>query len=134
MCSPPAGPYQPTDVQWRKRLSSQVYAVLRQGGTARAYSSPLLKKQGKARFLYAGCALPVFPPKTKFENGTGKLRFRSHFPGAVRIAADRSMGMVREIVCCTRCDGHLGHVFDDGMPPIHLRYCVNGAALTFRSG
>lgn len=120
------------DAEWRKRLSASAYAVLRRGNTERPYSSPLLKEHRKGRFLCAGCDLPLFSSATKFDSGTGWPSFRDHFPGAVKIVTDRSMGMVRKEVRCTRCAGHLGHVFDDGPPPTGLRYCMNGAAMTFQ--
>ncbi|MGF7155575.1 peptide-methionine (R)-S-oxide reductase MsrB [Novosphingobium gossypii] len=120
------------DGEWRKRLSAPAYAVLRGSSTERPYSSPLLRERRKGRFLCAGCDLPLFSSTTKFDSGTGWPSFSDHFPGAVKIVTDRSMGMVRKEVRCTRCAGHLGHFFDDGPPPTGLRYCMNGAAMMFR--
>lgn len=120
-----------TDAEWRKRLSSPAYAVLRKASTERPYTSPFLKEHRKGRFLCAGCDLPLFSSSTKFESGTGWPSFYDHFPRAIATVDDRSLGMERTEVTCARCAGHLGHVFEDGPRPTGLRYCMNGVALKF---
>ncbi|MGE5721570.1 MAG: peptide-methionine (R)-S-oxide reductase MsrB [Sphingomonadales bacterium] len=121
-----------TDQEWRRLLGPQRYAVLREGATERAGTSPLLNEHRKGVFACAGCALPLFSSVTKFESGTGWPSFFRPLPNAVVTRADLSLGMVRTEVLCRRCGGHLGHVFDDGPKPTGLRYCMNGLALTFR--
>ena len=120
-----------TDEQWRKRLSADQFAVLRREGTERPYSSPLLKEHRAGVFACAGCEWPLFSSKTKFDSGTGWPSFWAPLEGAVSQASDLSFGMTRTAVACARCDGHLGHVFEDGPKPTGLRYCMNGVALTF---
>ncbi|MBO9622704.1 MAG: peptide-methionine (R)-S-oxide reductase MsrB [Sphingomonas sp.] len=124
-------PLRLSDAEWRRRLSPQAYAVLRRGATERAFSSPLNSEHRNGTFLCAGCALPLFAARTKFDSGTGWPSFWTHLPDAVTQKRDTSLFMVRTEVRCARCDGHLGHVFNDGPRPTGLRYCMNGAALRF---
>lgn len=121
-----------TDAEWKALLSPAAYAVLRQEGTERAETSPLLNEHREGTFLCAGCALPLFSSKAKFESHTGWPSFYAPLPNAVENTEDRSFMVVRTEVHCRRCGGHLGHVFDDGPQPTGLRYCMNGVALTFR--
>jgi len=120
-----------TDAEWRKLLSPEAYDVLRQEGTERPFTSPLLKEHRAGTFACAGCDLPLFSSKTKFESGTGWPSFWAPLDKAVDEADDRSLGMLRTAVSCHRCGGHLGHVFPDGPKPTGLRYCMNGVALKF---
>ena len=103
-------------------------------GKGRAITSPLLNEHRAGRFACAGCAQPAFSSATKFESGTGWPSFWAPLKGAVGTRSDGSLGMVRTEVHCTRCGGHLGHVFDDGPRPTGLRYCMNGLALRFEPG
>ncbi len=116
----------------RRLLGPQRYAILREAGTERAFTSPLLGEHRNGVFLCAGCALPLFSSATKFESGTGWPSFWRPLPRAVVIRTDRSLIIARTEVLCARCGGHLGHVFDDGPRPTGLRYCMNGLALRFR--
>jgi peptide-methionine (R)-S-oxide reductase len=120
-----------TDAEWRKLLTPEQYEILRQEGTERPFTSPLLDEHRAGTFACAGCDLPLFSSKTKFESGTGWPSFWAPLAGAVDEADDRSFGMVRTAVSCHRCGGHLGHVFPDGPKPTGLRYCMNGVALKF---
>ncbi|MEP6906541.1 MAG: peptide-methionine (R)-S-oxide reductase MsrB [Pseudoxanthomonas sp.] len=120
-----------SDAQWRERLTPAQYRTLRQEGTERPYSSPLNSEHRKGTFACAGCALPLFASTTKFESGTGWPSFYAPLPKAVGETRDVSLGMARTEVHCRRCGGHLGHVFNDGQRPTGLRYCMNGAAMTF---
>ncbi|HEX8302922.1 peptide-methionine (R)-S-oxide reductase MsrB [Sphingomonas sp.] len=122
-----------TDAQWRKQLSPAAYDVLRRDGTERPYSSPLNKEHRRGTFSCAGCALPLFSSRAKFESGTGWPSFYAPAPNAVITRTDRTLGMARTEVRCRRCGGHLGHVFDDGPKPTGKRYCMNGVAMTFKA-
>ena len=125
-------PVSRTPAEWRRILGPQRYHILREAGTERAFSSPLDKEHRKGIFACAGCAQPLFSSATKFDSGTGWPSFWRPLPRAVVTRRDRTLGMVRTEVLCSRCGGHLGHVFDDGPKPTGLRYCMNGLALKFR--
>ncbi len=122
-----------TPAEWRRMLGDQRYAILREAGTERAFTSPLLNEHRRGTFVCAGCAHPLFSSSSKFESGTGWPSFWRALPNAVINRADRSLLMERTEILCHRCGGHLGHVFDDGPKPTGLRYCMNGLALNFRA-
>ena len=121
-----------SDAEWRKRLTAYQYDILRKHGTERAGTSPLNREKRKGIFACAGCDLPLFASETKFESGTGWPSFYQPLENAVGKTEDRTFGMSRTEVHCRRCGGHLGHVFDDGLKPSGLRYCIDGFALIFR--
>jgi peptide-methionine (R)-S-oxide reductase len=121
-----------TDAQWRQRLTEEQYRVLRQEGTERAHTCALLGEHRAGSFFCAGCGAPLFMAEDKYESGSGWPSFTRPIEGRVAEANDVSIGMVRTAVSCARCDGHLGHVFDDGPPPTGMRYCMNGVSLEFR--
>ena len=123
-----------TDAEWKKRLSADQYAVLRQEATETPGTSALLEEHRAGTFACAGCALPLFSSKTKFDSGTGWPSFWQPLPTAVGTTVDASFGMSRTEVHCSRCGGHLGHVFNDGPKPTGLRYCMNGVAMVFMPG
>jgi peptide-methionine (R)-S-oxide reductase len=120
-----------TDAEWKKMLTADQYAVLRQDGTERPFTSALLNEHRAGNFACAGCDLPLFSSKTKFDSGTGWPSFLAPLDNAVVTKTDTTFGMTRTAVMCARCAGHLGHVFDDGPKPTGLRYCMNGLALKF---
>ncbi len=121
-----------TDEEWREKLSPAAYQVLRKHGTERAGTSPLNAEKRHGKFVCAGCGQELYASDTKFESGTGWPSFYQPLEGAVGISEDRSFFMTRTEVHCSRCGGHLGHVFPDGPPPTGQRYCMNGAAMTFK--
>jgi peptide-methionine (R)-S-oxide reductase len=120
-----------TPEEWKKQLTPMQYNILREEGTERPGSSPLLKEHRKGTFACAGCDLPLFSSDTKFESGTGWPSFWQPLENAVGERKDGTLGMTRTEVHCRRCGGHLGHVFDDGPKPTGLRYCMDGFALVF---
>ena len=123
-----------TDAQWRAQLGEAAYKVLRHEDTEPAFTSPLNHEKRAGTFLCAGCDLPLFSSKTKFDSGTGWPSFWKPLENAVRTKPDFAYGWVRTEVHCRRCGGHLGHVFKDGPPPTGLRYCMNGLSLSFAPG
>ncbi len=124
-------PVTKTDSEWRASLSGEQYDVLRQHGTEMRGSSPLNKEKRPGEFVCAGCGQRLFVSNAKFDSGTGWPSFAEPMAGAVETTVDMSHGMTRTEVHCSRCGGHLGHVFEDGPRPTGLRYCMNGAAMKF---
>lgn len=121
-----------SEAEWRRLLSPEQFYILREEGTERPFTSPLLKEHRKGTFVCAADGNALFASTTKFDSGTGWPSFWKPLPKGVATSTDRSLGMARTEVHCTQCGGHLGHVFDDGPAPTGLRYCINGDALKFR--
>jgi peptide-methionine (R)-S-oxide reductase len=122
---------QKDEAEWQKQLTPEQFRVLRKHGTERAGTSPLNHEHRNGVFHCAGCGQPLFASDTKFDSGTGWPSFFQPLENAVETTTDRSFFMTRTEVHCRRCAGHLGHVFEDGPRPTGLRYCMNGAAMTF---
>lgn len=121
-----------TDAEWRAKLTAEQYRILRQAGTEPPFSGALLESKGKGAYRCAGCGAPLFDSDSKYDSGSGWPSFtRPAEDGAVNEIGDTSHGMVRTEVRCASCEGHLGHVFDDGPADTGLRYCINSAALEF---
>ena len=121
-----------SDTEWKARLTPEQYRVMRGHGTEAAFCSQLHPESRDGTYVCAGCDLPLFSSKDKFESKSGWPSFtRSVTEDAIEETVDRSYGMVRTEIHCARCDGHLGHVFPDGPAPLGLRHCLNGASLKF---
>ena len=120
-----------TDAEWHKLLTPEQYEVLRGHGTEAPGSCALNYEKRAGAFSCVGCGQALFRSKRKFDSGTGWPSFNDPEPGAVETSEDGSYGMRRTEVNCSRGGGHLGHVFEDGPPPTHLRYCINGVAMDF---
>ncbi len=105
--------------------------MLRKHGTERAGTSPLDKEYGEGTYNCSGCGQPLFTSETKYNSGTGWPSFYQPIEGAIETSVDRTLFMTRTEIHCSRCGGHLGHVFGDGPKPTGQRYCMNGVSLVF---
>jgi len=131
MTTPKRFDIEKTDAEWKATLTPQQYAVLRGHATEPRGSCALLHEHRAGTFSCAGCGQALFVADRKYDSRTGWPSFFEPVEGSVGTTVDQTFGMIRTEVHCSRCGGHLGHVFEDGPPPSGLRYCINGFALNF---
>jgi peptide-methionine (R)-S-oxide reductase len=125
--------YSKSDKEWKEELTREQYRVLRKHGTERAFTGEYWDTKEPGLYLCAGCGAPVFSSDVKYDSGSGwPSFFKPVSEQSVATERDRSLGMARTEVHCSRCGGHLGHVFPDGPEPTGLRYCINSASLTLK--
>ena len=124
--------WQLSDAEWKERLSTEAYVVLRKEGTERPGSSEFNAEKRDGIYACAGCGFDLFEADKKFESGTGWPSFWDYIPGSLGTKTDFKLVLPRTEYHCARCGGHQGHVFKDGPAPTGLRYCNNGVALTFK--
>ena len=117
--------------EWKKILTADQYYILRQEGTEHPYISPLDNEKRQGEYLCAGCKTALFNSKMKYDSGTGWPSFFEHYPNVIATKLDFKLLLPRTEYHCAVCEGHQGHVFNDGPPPTGKRYCNNGAGLTF---
>ncbi|CAN1607514.1 K07305 msrB; peptide-methionine (R)-S-oxide reductase [Candidatus Pelagibacterales bacterium] len=120
-----------TNKEWKKILTADQYYILRQEGTEHPYTSPLDNEKRQGEYLCAGCKTALFNSKMKYDSGTGWPSFFEHYPNVIATKLDFKLLLPRTEYHCAVCEGHQGHVFNDGPPPTGKRYCNNGAGLTF---
>jgi peptide-methionine (R)-S-oxide reductase len=120
-----------SNADWMKILGADRYDILRNGGTEPPNSSPLIAETRAGIYRCYGCNLALFSSKVKYDSGDGWPSFWTVLPDATRTQSDFSIAEERTEVHCRQCGGHLGHIFDDGPVPTHLRYCIDGLALKF---
>ena len=122
-----------SEEEWKKELSPEVFHIMREKGTENPFTGKYYKNKEKGTYLCAACGNLLFSSETKFESGSGWPSFYAPLEkGSIETGSDESHGMVRTEVHCSRCGGHLGHMFNDGPPPTGLRYCINSASLDFQ--
>ncbi len=122
-----------TDEEWRAQLAPDRYSVLRRAATEAPFTGSLLHVNDQGTFTCAGCGQRLFTTAQKFDSGCGWPSFDACEPGTIIERPDHSLGRSRTEILCSRCGGHLGHVFDDGPTPTGLRYCVNSLAVDFEA-
>lgn len=122
-----------TEPEWKRVLSAAEYHILREKGTERAFTGEYDGHFEEGTYVCAGCGNKIFESETKYRSGCGWPAFYNAIPESVKEHEDNSFGMKRTEITCSRCDGHLGHVFHDGPQPSGLRYCINSVSMDFKS-